>query len=189
MSQSLLVDHLWSPTQTSWNRVRSLVLIFAAILLLTVSAKTQVAIAFQVPMTLQTMVLVLLPMILRRDQSIMAISGYLALGASGMPVFSQGGGIAYFGGPTGGYLCGFFVATVLLSGLAQRGWDKKIYLAFPAMLAANSVILLCGFSWLAMQIGAERAWFMGVAPFLLTDALKVALAACTLSILWKLRGR
>lgn len=146
-------------------------------LLLTVSAKTQIPF-FPVPMTLQTMVVLLLGMMLGARLALLTVLVYLAEGALGLPVFAgtpeKGLGLAYMTGPTGGYLVGFAV-TAWLTGRLTEERDDPQHLALAALLGI-ALIYALGALWLAGFVGAERAVALGIAPFIFGDLLKAALA-------------
>ena len=184
----LLIDHIWqSSIQPLW---RNSLLCLGALALLIVSGKISVFTPFGVPLTMQTYVIVLLPMIVTARISLAAMSSYLALGLIGVPVFAAGGGLAYFVGPTAGYLVGFMGATALLARLATMGWDKQLGKALLAMLLAMLVIFACGFAWLSLLLSSPaQAWTYGVQPFIAADSLKIALAAVSLNIFWRLAAK
>ncbi|MDX1542221.1 MAG: biotin transporter BioY [Geminicoccaceae bacterium] len=146
-------------------------------LLLTVSAKTQIPF-YPVPMTLQTMVVLLLGMMLGARLALLTVLVYLAEGAFGLPVFAgtpeKGLGLAYMTGPTGGYLVGFAL-TAWLTGRLTEERDDAQHLALAALLG---IILIYGLGvlWLTTFVGAERAIALGIAPFIFGDLLKAALA-------------
>src|SRR5690606_20157810 len=106
---------------------------------------------------------------------------YMAEGAAGLPVFQstpeKGIGVAYMLGTTGGYLIGFVAMAAIVGWAADRGWSRKPFAMFGAMLTAEAVMLAMGFAWLAVVIGGGAAWQLGVVPFLVPDLIKVALAA------------
>jgi biotin transport system substrate-specific component len=119
---------------------------------------------------------------------------YLLEGAVGLPVFaggwSEGGGFHLLYGPTGGYLAGFVVAAAVCGRLAEHGWDRRIETAVLAMIYGNLIIYALGLSWLTVQIGLDSAIKYGLLPFLIGDALKVALGTCALPVAWRgLSGR
>jgi biotin transport system substrate-specific component len=68
--------------------------------------------------------------------------------------------------------------------LAERGWDRHILSAAGAMVIGNLIIYALGLTWLTMQIGLSDAIKYGLLPFLVGDALKIALGTCTLPIAW-----
>ena len=109
-----------------------------------------------------------------------AVMAYLAEGAMGLPVFAGPiGGLAPFVGPTAGYLVGFALAAVVTGALSERGWDRSIPMLFVAMAAGHIIILGCGLAWLAfgMKLGLEKAWLVGIAPFIAASLIKNALGA------------
>ena len=113
---------------------------------------------------------------------------YLGIGIAGAPVFSQQGhGIAKLIGPTGGYLIGMFLATIALSFLASKKWDKKIPTAVASMLIAQLLIFIPGLIWLQQSTGKDWAWTFnaGLTPFIFGEFLKLAIAATTLPALWR----
>lgn len=148
-----------------------------------------------VPVTLQTLAVLLVGAALGSRRGLAAVLAYLLGGALGLPVFSGGaGGLAKLLGPTGGYLLGFALAACAVGWLVERAaLDRKVWGAALAMLAGNAVIYACGLAWLALSVPALRSLeallAAGLTPFLLGDALKIALAAALLPGAWALAGR
>jgi biotin transport system substrate-specific component len=108
------------------------------------------------------------------------IIAYLGEGAAGLPVFAGPvGGLAPLIGPTVGYLFGFVVAVFITGWLSERGWDRSVPWLFVAMGIGHIVILAAGFAWLAfgVKLGVEKAWLVGVLPFLAASVIKNALGA------------
>jgi biotin transport system substrate-specific component len=126
-------------------------------------------------MTMQTMVVLVLGVAYGSRLGAATVALYLLQGAIGLPVFAdtpeRGVGIAYMAGPTGGYLAGFLAAAWLAGAIGQGGLLRLA----AAMLAGHAVIFAFGLAWLATAIGVEKAWLVGVAPFLLATLLKSAL--------------
>ena len=100
----------------------------------------------------------------------------------GLPVLAGGaGGLAYFAGPTGGYLAAFPIAAAMTGWMAERGWNgRRVGLAFASMLAANLLCLALGALWLSSTLGIEKAVAFGVTPFLVGALIKSALGAAIL---------
>ncbi len=156
-------------------------LIVAGSLVLWVSAKIQVPF-YPVPMTLQTLAIMVIAATYGMRLGIATLLLYLAEGAFGLPVFAgtpeKGISLAYMIGPTGGYLAGFVLAVGLVGYLAERGFDRDIFKLFGAMLAGDAVIFALGILWLGTLLGWDKpvlAW--GLYPFILGDLTKIALAA------------
>ena len=63
--------------------------------------------------------------------------------------------------------------------VAERGWDRSVSTLFAAMLFGHVVILAMGFGWLAfgLGLGVEKAWLVGVVPFLAGSLVKSTLGA------------
>ncbi len=171
------------------NLLRNVVLALAGSLLLAISAKVQVQLApltlFPVPITMQTFVVLGLGAAYGWRLAGATLLLYLSEGAMGLPVFANGGGIAYLAGPTAGYLFGFLIAAVAVGWLAERGMDRSPAKMFPVMLLGNFLIYLPGLLWLAGFIGMEKAVVAGLQPFVFGDLLKCALAAIVFPVAWK----
>ena len=154
-------------------------------LLITLSSYITIPL-YPVPVTAQTLVVLLIGLSFGTRLSFLTLSLYLFQGAVGLPVFAGGaGGLAALFGPTGGYLFGFVAAGSLLGLLARRGFGKNFLTTIIAMLAGNAVIYLFGVSWLANFIGIENALAHGILPFLHGDALKILTAAALMPLAWK----
>lgn len=96
------------------------------------------------------------------------------LGLAGVPVFAgASAGPAYFAGPTGGYLFGFFLASALI--IASRQVTDRLVLRMLAIPLAAVMVLVTGWVWLSVLIGPAAAFNAGVMPFLAGDAVKSAL--------------
>jgi len=169
--------------------VRNVVLAVVGSLLLWASAKVHVPF-YPVPMTMQTFVVLALGMAYGWRLGAATVILYLAEGALGLPVFSgtpeKGLGLAYLAGSTGGYLFGFVLAAAACGWLAERGWDRGALTTALAMLIGNVLIYIPGLLWLGSLFGWDKpilAW--GLFPFVLGDAVKVALAAVGLPLAWR----
>lgn len=167
---------------------------------LVVALLAQVSIPLQpVPVTGQTLGVLLVAAALGRRRGALAMLAYIAEGTLGLPVFAEGkAGPEVLAGPTGGYLVGFVLAAALVGALAERGWDRRPLTMGLAMVLGNLAIYALGASWLArwlmaaqMSTGAalQAAWNVGVAPFLLGDALKLIVAVIALPGAWALLRR
>jgi biotin transport system substrate-specific component len=159
--------------------LRTAVLIALGTALLTLSAKVNLPLPY-VPMTLQTLVVLVIGAAYGGRLGCATVIAYLAEGAIGLPVFAGPvAGLAPFVGPTGGYLLGFIAAAFITGWLSERGWDRSMQLLFVAMAMGHIIILGCGFGWLAfgMKLGFEKAWLVGIAPFVMASVIKNALGA------------
>ncbi len=157
--------------------------------LMTLSAKVQVPF-WPVPMTMQSMVAILIGMACGSRLAAVTILAYLAQGLAGLPVFAgAGAGPAYMAGPTGGYLVGFVLAAALTGWLAERGWDRTPLKALAALAIGHAMVFVPGVAWMAVLFGGEKAIALGLAPFWAATLLKTALGAAILQVAWKVVAR
>jgi biotin transport system substrate-specific component len=170
------VDALW-PVRGASRLLRAAVLAVLGSALLTLSAKVQVPF-YPVPMTMQTLVVLLVGMAFGARLGVATVALYLAEGAVGLPVFAgtpeKGIGLAYMLGPTGGYLLGFVLAAAVAGWLVERRRDAA-GLAL-AVVAGSLAIYASGVLWLASFVGLGKALELGLLPFLWGDLLKAGLA-------------
>ena len=156
-----------------------------------VAAMAQLSIPLQpVPVTGQTLAVLLVGMVLGSRRGALTLAAYLGAGLAGLPVFAEAKlGLATVLGPTGGYLVGFIAAAWLVGLLAERGFDRSLGKTLIAMVAGNIVIYIFGLAWLSTQVGFDNSLAYGLYPFLVGDILKAALAALLLPSAWQLLGR
>jgi biotin transport system substrate-specific component len=158
---------------------RDVALVAVGSILLAISAKVQVPF-WPVPMTMQTFVVLMIGAHAGFRLAGATVLLYLVEGAIGLPVFSTGAGLAFMAGPTGGYLVGFLVAALVVSGLFAKGFNHNLLTAFGVLILGDALILGIGFAWLSTLIGPEKAFAVGVLPFIPAEALKIALATASL---------
>jgi biotin transport system substrate-specific component len=155
--------------------------------LLAISSKIKIPF-YPVPMTMQTLVVLLLGIALGWKLGVATIALYLFEGIIGLPVFSgspeKGVGIVYFTGPTMGYLIGFLF-TVYFAGFFK--FNKNLFTKFLQLIFSVSFIYILGVLWLGALIGWEKPLFqLGVQPFLLAELFKVLIVLFSLSKLKKI---
>jgi biotin transport system substrate-specific component len=132
-----------------------------------------------VPIVLQNMFVFLAGLLLGGRWGLASVGVYLLAGACGLPVFAGGlGGISRFIGPTGGYLIGYLPAVFLIGTMSQKA-NPQIISDVLAMICGTLVLYACGISWLKIVTGMSpaKALALGMYPFLIGDALKIAAAA------------
>lgn len=143
-----------------------------------------------VPITGQTLGVLLIGASLGAKKGSLAMLAYLAEGALGAPVFAGGsGGIAVLAGPTAGYLYGFVVAALVVGWLAERGLDRNVLTAAIAMLAGEVAMYAVALSWLSFYVPNDELLSVGLIPFIPGDLVKLVIAAALLPSAWKLLGR
>ncbi len=166
-----------------------LLLIVAGSLLVAIAAQIELPM-WPVPVTLQTLAVLLVGGVLGSRLGALSLLAYLFEGAIGLPVFAGGGGsLAYFAGPTTGYLLGFVAAAFVVGWFCERGWDRKMGTAVVVMLLGTATIYLFGLPWLAQFTGIDKVLQLGFFPFIPGDILKAIVAAAALPIGWKLLSR
>lgn len=133
-----------------------------------------------VPVTLQTLGIMLAGLLLGAVRGALAVLVYLAMGAVGLPVFAGGAaGLAPFAGPTGGYLIAFPIGAFVIGLIAHRSGRFDRALGFTACVVGGiATVYAIGIPWLAWRLGLslEEALVTGGAVFLPGDLLKAALA-------------
>lgn len=138
-----------------------------------------------VPITVQTLIVLLAGVLLGSKRGALSQLSYLAMGAGGLPVFAAGhSGPAYILGPTGGYLIGFVAAAFLTGFLAERGWDRNIVTCVIALALGSATYFALGCAWLSIYLPAKSVLSAGLYPFIIGDALKIGLAATLLPAGW-----
>lgn len=175
--------------QLASTPIRRIALVAAGVGLIALAAKIQVPF-WPVPMTLQTLALMLVIGASGFRLSLEIVLAYLAVGLAGLPVFAgPAAGPLYFTGPTAGFLIGFVAAAAIVGWAADRGLTKRPVMLFGAMFAGELAIFGLGFLWLGFifttssgnTLGADIAFASGVKPFILGDMVKIAVAAAVIS--------
>ena len=165
--------------------VTTLFTIFTCSFLLILSAKIKVDL-YPVPMTLQPLAVLMIAMLCGRNIAVASVSIYLFQGIIGFPVFAYGGGLIYLMGPTGGFLFGFLIASIIVGELADRGWGKFLFKSILSMLIGMLIIYFFGIVQLSAIKGFDFAIINGLKPFIIGDFYKLLLAALLLPQIWKL---
>lgn len=157
-------------------------MVLGGTLVLALSAKVEVPMV-PVPMTMQSLVVLLVGAAYGRTLGALTVLAYLAEGAAGMPVFASAtAGPAILLGPTGGYLLGFVFAAYCTGWMAERGWLHGVWRAALGMLIGHVILFVPGIVWLASFVGEAKALALGLVPFLPSTVVKVALGASILAL-------
>ena len=175
----------------SFRQSKLLKYIFLALIgsiILAISSKIKIPF-YPVPMTMQTLIVLLIGIGFGWKLGLATVSLYLFEGIIGLPVFSgspeKGIGLIYFTGPTMGYLLGFLVA-VYFSG--RFVYDNNLINNFLKLLLATSFIYILGIAWLGSLIGWEKPIFqLGAQPFLLAELFKILIATFAINQIKKIK--
>ena len=183
----VLIDVILKPQISKRSMVIvQLSLIITGTLLLGASALIKVPL-YPVPITGQTLIVLLIGMTYGPRLGGITIATYLLEGALGLPVFAGGAfGITELFSPSGGYLLGFLIAAVVMGFLAERGMGQNIFNTVSAMLIGNIIIYMFGVVWLSGFIGVKHAIEFGFWPFLIGDVIKIAIASFLMPKAWHL---
>ncbi len=201
-----LAGTVWpdSASPTATRALRAVVLAVLGSLFVAICAQVQIPL-WPVPVTGQTFAVLVVGMAFGWRLGGATLLLYLAEGAVGLPVFAKfAAGPGVLAGPTGGYIVGFVLAAAAIGYLAQRGWDRSVWRTAIAMLIGNVVLYIPGLIWLGMFYAGPGAQYVantgatnavgaaiagGLTPFLLGDALKLALAAALFPIAWRMLSK
>lgn len=170
-------------------------MVFSGALLMSGLAQVSVRLPFTpVPITGQTLGVLLIGASLGPSLAASAMLLYLSWGFVGMPVFAQGAhgaAVLGFASASGGFLWGFVAAAWVVGELAKRGWDRTLRSSISTMLIGEVIIYAFGIPWLMAALKAPLAkgleW--GFYPFVIGDTLKLFLAAGVLPLAWRLTRR
>lgn len=160
-------------------------LVFGAIFtaLISIGAFIRIPIGV-IPITLQLLFVILAGLLLGGRLGSLAVFAYVAIGLTGVPIFTQGGGIAYVFHPTFGYLLGFMMAAFISGSLMERFEHKFKYyllasvvgLIFVYLLGGTYLYLLSNF-YLGTNMSVEKVVIYGALVFLPNDLLSCCVAA------------
>jgi biotin transport system substrate-specific component len=143
------------------------------------AAMSQITVFFYpVPMTLQTLAVMLIGVTFGFRMATATVALYLLEGFVGFPVFAGFfSGPAVFIGGTGGYLFGFLGAAALMGYLADRGVTRSWAGMILVLFAGQVIIFGLGVAYLTYLYGFDKALEYGFFPFWMADVLKLAIAA------------
>ena len=168
--------------------VKNLFIALIGSILLAISSKIKIPF-YPVPMTMQTLVVLIIGIGFGWKLGVATITLYLFEGIVGLPVFSgtpeKGVGLVYFTGPTMGYLIGFLVATFFAG---KFNYNNNLINNFLKLTFATSFIYILGIFWLGGLIGWDKPIFkLGAKPFLLAELFKILLATFAINQIKKIK--
>ena len=173
---------------TQSRLVKNLFVALIGSILLAISAKIKIPF-YPVPMTMQTLVVLIIGIGFGWKLGVATVLLYLFEGIVGLPVFSgtpeKGIGLVYFTGPTMGYLIGFLVAAFLAG---KFNFDNNLIKNFLKLTFATSFIYILGILWLGGLIGRDKPIFkLGAQPFLLAELFKILLVTFAINQIKKIK--
>lgn len=170
--------------QSQLRLLEKAVVVGLGVALLTLASRVQVPF-WPVPMTLQTLAVLMVGATAGARLGVTTVLAWLALGAVGVPVFATGAGFAYMAGPTGGYLLGFLLAVLCVGQVADKGEGRTLGSAFLLLALGDIVIFAAGIAWLSLLLGPAKAVSAGLVPFIPAEILKLALGTAVLTAAWR----
>ena len=199
MNNVNLIDALW-PNNKTQNYLRNISIIIFGTILLAISAHVKIPIP-PVPVTLQTLVVLVFAMTVGRNIAFITFFFYLFQGSIGLPVFANPpfSGPYYLIGSSGGYLFGMLLASYVVGYLAEKNYDKNYFNSLLAIFIGTLIIFIPGLIWLGfwfdnfhpkaenidMFAGYKLAFVHGLFAFKFTEPVKIALAASITPLLWQ----
>ncbi len=191
MNDKVLTE-VFGPSEGSALRIKQVAMVVLGIAALAIFAKIKIPM-WPVPITMGTFAVLTIGAAYGPRLGLTTILGYMIVGALGFDVFAGSSaekfGLEYMMGGTGGYLVGYVLATLALGWAARAGWDRSVLKMALAMLIGNALIYVPGLIWLGQLYGWDQPILQwGLTPFLVGDALKLALAALLVPGLWKMLG-
>jgi len=171
------------------ERVRDVALVLGGAAFVGLLAQISFRLSFTpVPVTGQTLGVLVAGCALGFRRALAAAVVYAGLGLAGLPWFVDH--TAGWQGASMGYVAGFVLAAAVCGWLTERGADRTVVRSLPAMLAGELCIYVPGVLWLAvdLHVGLVTALSLGLVPFLIGDAVKMALAAGLLPAAWWATG-
>ncbi len=181
----VLGDLIAASRGRSARAIRDVLLVVGAAGFVGALAQVSIHLSFTpVPITGQTLGVLLAGTALGWRRAAAALALYAIAGVAGLPWFA--GGTAGYASASFGYIVGFFFAATACGYLAGRGADRSVLKSVPAMVAAEVIIYAFGLTWLALDLhlGAAATLSEGLTPFLAGDAIKAAIAAGLLPLVW-----
>lgn len=132
-----------------------------------------------VPITMQTLVVMLIGLTLSPKNSVLSVIAYLIIGSIGVPVFASGkGGFDVILGPTGGFLISFVFAVYFISKMKSvKIINNEIIHISTILLLANLFIYMSGWTYFALYMNFDLLRTLGILwPFAIADLLKISVA-------------
>lgn len=166
--------------------VVSTALVLGGALLTAGAAQLSVPI-WPVPITGQTLAVLLVGSALGARRGALSMLVYALLGVVGLPVFADGSaGIGVLVGPSGGYIVGFVAAAALVGWVAERFGDRPLRNALLSFALGTVVTFVAGMAWLAVALGLDLQQTLqyGLYPFVLGGVVKTLIGAGVISLGW-----
>ena len=186
VAQPAVLADVWTDrAEGARSLARQAILVIGGAAFVGLAAQVAIPLPFTpVPLTLQTFAVLLAGAALGSMRGVLAMSLYAVAGVAGVPWFAEGS--SGFAMASFGYILGFIIAAGIVGRVAEHGATLTVWRTAGLMVLGNLVIYAVGVTWLKYAIDATwaTALQLGVAPFLIGDVVKIALAAGLLPLTW-----
>lgn len=185
MKQNTLISNIVKIEAKEKETFKNILLVLGGVAFLSIMSQVLIPLPYTpVPISLGTFGVTLMALLYGRKLGTATILSYVAAGSLGAPIFAGGKAGSLFS-PTGGYILGYIVATIILGYLADRGVTKSYVKTILSLLLSSAIILTLGALVLSLFMPGKNAFMIGVLPFLPGDALKSTTVTLLLPTLWK----
>ena len=185
MKQNTLISNIIKIETKEKETFKNILLVLGGVAFLSIMSQVLIPLPYTpVPISLGTFGVTLMALLYGRKLGTATILSYVAAGSLGAPIFAGGKAGSLFS-PTGGYILGYIVATIILGYLADRGVTKSYVKTILSLMLSSAIILTLGSLVLSLFVPGKNAFMIGVLPFLPGDALKSTTVTLLLPTLWK----
>lgn len=185
MKQNTLISNIVKIEAKEKETFKNILLVLGGVTFLSIMSQVLIPLPYTpVPISLGTFGVTLMALLYGRKLGTATILSYVAAGSLGAPIFAGGKAGSLFS-PTGGYILGYIVATIILGYLADRGVTKSYVKTILSLMLSSAIILTLGSLVLSLFVPGKNAFMIGVLPFLPGDALKSTTTTLLLPTLWK----
>lgn len=185
MKQNTLISNIIKIETKEKETFKNILLVLGGVAFLSIMSQILIPLPYTpVPISLGTFGVTLMALLYGRKLGTATILSYVAAGSLGAPIFAGGKAGSLFS-PTGGYILGYIVATIILGYLADRGVTKSYVKTILSLILSSAIILTLGSLVLSLFVPGKNAFMIGVLPFLPGDALKSTTVTLLLPTLWK----
>ena len=189
MKQNTLISNIVNFETKEKETLKNILLVLGGVAFLSLMSQVIIPLPFTpVPISLGTFGVTLMALLYGRKLGTATILSYVVAGSLGAPIFAGFKAGSLFS-PTGGYILGYIVATIILGYLSDKGVTKSYVKTFFSLLLSSAIILTLGSIVLSIFVPGKNAFMVGVLPFLPGDAIKSTTITLLLPTLWKVIGK
>ena len=189
MKQNTLISNIVNFETKEKETLKNILLVLGGVAFLSLMSQVIIPLPFTpVPISLGTFGVALMALLYGRKLGTATILSYVVAGSLGAPIFAGFKAGSLFS-PTGGYILGYIVATIILGYLSDKGVTKSYIKTFLSLLLSSAIILTLGSIVLSIFVPGKNAFMIGVLPFLPGDAIKSTTITLLLPTLWKVIGK